>query len=157
MAASQTTQAETEMRIARCARIIANGGRRSDCIQYAATNWGVTKRTVDNYLKEARTQLRADWDIERPQMIADLLSQCSTLQMEARRNGQLNIALGAINTAAKLADLCSRVSLKQLKKAMYYLAMAYLIYLLQKQYKIELHQIYYRIKKSFAQIQNIEN
>jgi len=40
-------------------------------------------------------------------MIADLLSQCSTLQMEARRNGQLNIALGAINTAAKLADLCS--------------------------------------------------
>ena len=52
MAASQTTQAETEMRIARCARIIANGGRRSDCIQYAATNWGVTKRTVDNYLKE---------------------------------------------------------------------------------------------------------
>ena len=45
--------------------------------------------------------------MERPQMIADLLSQCSTLQMEARRNGQLNIALGAINTAAKLADLCS--------------------------------------------------
>ncbi len=107
MAASLTTQAETERRIAGGARIIANGGRRSDCIQYASTNWGVTKRTVDNYLKEARIQLRADWDIERPQMIADLLSQCSTLQMEARRNGQLNIALGAINTAAKLADLCS--------------------------------------------------
>ena len=107
MAASATTQAETEMRIARCARIIANGGRRSDCIQYAATNWGVSKRTVDNYLKEARAQLRADWDIERPQMIADLLSQCSTLHMEARRSGQLNIALGCITTAAKFADLCS--------------------------------------------------
>ena len=68
---------------------------------------GVSKRTVDNYLKEARAQLRADWDIERPQMIADLLSQCSTLHLEARRSGQLNIALGCINTAAKLADLCS--------------------------------------------------
>ena len=40
-------------------------------------------------------------------MIADLLAQCSTLQMEARNAGQFHIALGAINTAAKLADLCS--------------------------------------------------
>jgi hypothetical protein len=55
----------------------------------------------------ARDQLRADWDIERPQMIADLLSQCSTLQIEARRSGQFHIALGAINTAARLAQLCS--------------------------------------------------
>jgi hypothetical protein len=56
---------------------------------------------------KARAQLKADWDIERPQMIADLLSQCSTLQLEARKAGHLHIALGAINTAAKLAQLCS--------------------------------------------------
>ena len=64
-------------------------------------------RTVDNYLKKARQQLKADWDIERPQMVADLLAQCSTIQMEARRAGQYHIALGAINTAAKLASLVS--------------------------------------------------
>jgi len=40
-------------------------------------------------------------------MVADLLSQLSTLQMEARRAGQFHIALGAINTAAKLTQLCS--------------------------------------------------
>ena len=45
--------------------------------------------------------------MERPQMIAELLAQCSTLQMEARRSGQYHIALGAINTAAKLAHLVS--------------------------------------------------
>tara|TARA_R100001224_G_scaffold84914_1_gene54223 strand:- start:131 stop:304 length:174 start_codon:yes stop_codon:yes gene_type:complete len=56
---------------------------------------------------KAREQIKADWDIERPQMVADLLAQCSTLQMEARRSGQYHIALGAINTAAKLASLCS--------------------------------------------------
>jgi hypothetical protein len=55
----------------------------------------------------ARDQLKADWDLERPQMVADLLSQCSTLQVEARAAGQLHIALGAINTAAKLAQICS--------------------------------------------------
>jgi len=107
LAADKTTQAEVELRVARFGRIIANGGKRSDCVRYAAENWGVSERTVDRYLMKAREQIKSDWDLERPQMIADLLSQCSSLQMEARRSGQLNIALGAINTAAKLADLCS--------------------------------------------------
>jgi hypothetical protein len=107
MAHRGTTKAEAEVRAQRFARIIANGGRRSDCVRYAAENWGVSVRTAETYLALARAQLKADWDIERPQMIADLLSQCSTLQMEARRAGQYHIALGAINTAAKLAQLCS--------------------------------------------------
>lgn len=107
MAQKGTTKAETEMRAQRFARLIAQGGRRSDCVRYAKENWGVGEAACDRYLRMARDQLRADWDIERPQMIADLLSQCSTLQIEARRAGQYHIALGAINTAAKLAQLCS--------------------------------------------------
>ena len=101
------TQAETIIRAQRLARIIANGGRRSDCVRYASENWGVGERSVDKYLEIARDELKKDWDMERPQMIADLLAQCSTLQMEARRSGQYHIALGAINTAAKLAHLVS--------------------------------------------------
>ena len=101
------TQAETIVRAQRFARIIANGGRRSDCVRYASENWGVGERSVDKYLEISRDELKKDWDMERPQMIADLLAQCSTLQMEARRSGQYHIALGAINTAAKLAHLVS--------------------------------------------------
>ena len=101
------TQAETIIRAQRFARIIANGGRRSDCVRYASENWGVGERSVAKYLQIAREELKMDWDMDRPQMIADLLAQCSTLQMEARRSGQYHIALGAINTAAKLAHLVS--------------------------------------------------
>ena len=101
------TQAETIVRAQRFARIIANGGRRSDCVRYASENWGVGERSVAKYLQIAREELKKDWDMERPQMIADLLAQCSTLQMEARRSGPYHIALGAINTAAKLAHLVS--------------------------------------------------
>jgi|TARA_B100002051_G_scaffold259216_1_gene278441 hypothetical protein len=101
------TKAETIVRAQRFARIIANGGRRSDCVRYASENWGVGERSVAKYLQIARDELKKDWDMERPQMIADLLAQCSTLQMEARRSGQYHIALGAINTAAKLAHLVS--------------------------------------------------
>ncbi len=39
--------------------------------------------------------------------VDSLLARIRTLQMEARRAGQYHIALGAINTAAKLAQLCS--------------------------------------------------
>ena len=107
MAASESSKIEIDLRVQKLSRIIATGGRRSDCLRYARENWGVSEATVDNYLKKAREDIKRDWDIERPQMIADLLAQCSTLQMEARRAGQFHIALGAINTAAKLADLCS--------------------------------------------------
>ena len=107
MAASESSKIEIDLRVQKLSRIIATGGRRSDCLRYARENWGVSEATVDNYLKKAREDIKKDWDIERPQMIADLLAQCSTLQMEARRAGQFHIALGAINTAPKLADLCS--------------------------------------------------
>ena len=107
MAASESSKIEIDLRVQKLSRIIATGGRRSDCLRYARENWGVSEATVDNYLKKAREDIKKDWDIERPQMIADLLAQCSSVQMEARRAGQFHIALGAINTAAKLADLCS--------------------------------------------------
>ena len=107
MPAHRGTKAETVIRAKEFARIIANGGRRSDCIRFAQENWGVGEDASYKYLKLARDQLKADWDIERPQMVADLLSQCATLQQEARAKGQYHIALGAINTAAKLAQLCS--------------------------------------------------
>jgi len=107
MAAPRGTKQETIERANQLARIIANGGRRSDCIQYASEHWGVSARSCDQYLVVAREMLKADWDLERPQMVADLLSQCATLQQEARAAGHLHIALGAINTAAKLAQICS--------------------------------------------------
>ena len=105
--AKKGTKAETELRVAEFCRILANGGKRSDCVRHASEIWGVGERTVDRYLELARQQIRADWDLERPQMVADLLSQCSTLQMEARQKGHLSVAFGAINTAAKLAQLVS--------------------------------------------------
>ena len=59
MAAKGSNRAETEVRAQRFARIIANGGRRSDCVRYASENWGVTERTCDKYLEIARQQLKA--------------------------------------------------------------------------------------------------
>jgi len=107
LAADKTTQAEVELRVARCGRIIANGGKRSDCIRFAAENWGVSDRTVDRYLMKVREQFKADWDIERPDMMARILTHYSSIHMEARRTGQLHIALGAVNAMARVAAIVS--------------------------------------------------
>ena len=107
MPASEEYQAEVEQRVNRVARLVANGGRRSDVLQMCAERWGLKDRQADLYLDRARKKLKADYDMDRPQMLADLLAQLSTIQMEARRTGNLNIALGAVNTAAKLTQLVS--------------------------------------------------
>lgn len=98
---------EKTLRIRRIVRIICQGGKRSDIIQFGEANWGLGERAVDKLIAEARREVRADWDIERPQMVADLLSQLSAIHIEARRTGQLHIALGAINAQARLAKLMS--------------------------------------------------
>ena len=45
--------------------------------------------------------------MERDQMIAEVLSQYNSLQVEAREKGQLAVALGCIHGAAKVAKLIS--------------------------------------------------
>jgi hypothetical protein len=108
MADHRSTSAELEIRVQRLARIIASGGKRSDCMRFASENWGVGERQTETYIARARELIKADWkEIHRDQMLADLLSQYSTLQMEARRSGQLHVALGCIHGAAKLTHLIS--------------------------------------------------
>ena len=45
--------------------------------------------------------------MERDQMIAEVLGQYNSLQVEARNKGQLAVALGCIHGAARVAQLIS--------------------------------------------------
>ena len=62
-------------------------------------------RQVDEYLREANQIIATDWDIDRRQFQAELLSQLSTLAQDARRNNQPHVALGCINTMAKISQV----------------------------------------------------
>ena len=62
-------------------------------------------RQTEQYIADARIILKKDFDIDRRQFTADGLSQLSTLQKEARNNGQLHVALGCINAMAKIAQI----------------------------------------------------
>jgi hypothetical protein len=103
MPAKGSTQVQKQMRINRIARLLANGATRSECLQYGANEWGLATRQIDQYIHDAREVLKADWDIDRKTFVAELLSQLATLQKEARKSNQPHVALGCINTAARIA------------------------------------------------------
>lgn len=107
MAGKRSTAAEKGFRVNRVARMLANAAVRSEIIQYAAEKWGVSERTADEYIRAAREVLSKDWEIDRRVFTAELLSQLASLQKEARKTNQPNIALGCINSAARLAQLIS--------------------------------------------------
>ena len=103
--AERINKPELQYRYNRLFNLIRNGGTRQDCIRFAASQWGVTESTTDRYLKNVREMLKSDFDIERAEFTAQLMQQITSIGMEARRTGQLNIALGACNSLARLANL----------------------------------------------------
>ena len=105
MAKKKATQSEKEYRTYRIAGLLSRGVTRSEIIKYTAAEWGVKLRQTEQYIADARIVLKKDFDIDRRQFTADVLSQLSTLQKEARNNGQLHVALGCINAMAKIAQI----------------------------------------------------
>lgn len=97
--------ATTEARVRELERILATGGNTTACYEHARQHWGLGDRQVRRLIVLARESIRQDWEIERPQMVAEMLSQLSSLQVEARQKGQYAVALGAITAAARLCRL----------------------------------------------------
>jgi hypothetical protein len=71
----------------------------------ARETWGVSHRTADRLVAAARAELIRCWNVERHEMIALLLSRLDTVFREAMAAKNHGAALGAINSAAKLAQL----------------------------------------------------
>jgi hypothetical protein len=98
-------RADTSDKVRMLEKILSSGGDTAACHQHAREQWGMGERQARRLIAEARRSVRLNWELERPQLIAELLSQLSTLQQEAREKGQYHVALGAINSMARLARL----------------------------------------------------
>ena len=101
----KANQNEKEFRTLRIAALISKGATRSELMRYTANECGLKQRQSDQYIQDARMVLKKDFDIDRRQFTAEVLSQLSSLQKEARNNNQLHVALGCINSMAKIAQI----------------------------------------------------
>ena len=107
MANGRTSKNEHEFRVNKVAKLMSVGTVRSDILQFAATEWGVSQRSIDRYIQEATVILKQDFDIDRRQFTAEVLAQYASLAKEARKSGQLTVALGCINSMAKVGQVMS--------------------------------------------------
>ena len=105
MPAKRSTKKEVEWRVRKIAALKARNASRSEIVAYGVREWGVKPRQVDEYIAQANQVIAVDWDIDRGQFTADVLSQLATLAQDARRNNQPHVALGAINSMAKIAGI----------------------------------------------------
>ncbi|MCT0211149.1 MAG: hypothetical protein DCF18_10100 [Cyanobium sp.] len=105
MTRNRATGGTLEQRTAEVVLLLVTGSTRRDVLDHAATTWSLSPRQTDRLLAKARAQIRADWNIERPDFTAELLSQLSTLQLESFEKGNLRVALNCINAKARLAGL----------------------------------------------------
>jgi hypothetical protein len=101
----KSTRAEAEYRRNRIARLLSNGATRSEIRQYATSEWGLGERQSARYIAEATEILKADWDIDRRTFTAEIMSQLASLQKEARKGNQSAVALGCINSMARIAHI----------------------------------------------------
>lgn len=73
--ASKTTEHEKLKRIHEVYRLLVKGASRFRVIQYASKNWGVSDRTADSYLAEARKLLDRDLEVARPEWLAQAVAE----------------------------------------------------------------------------------
>lgn len=105
MSSQPETNATTEARSIHVEKMLMDGATRADIVAFAKREYNISERCADSLLAIARKRIVDAWNIERPQLVAELLSQYMTLQAEARRSGQLSVALGCLNAVAKVARL----------------------------------------------------
>jgi len=97
--------AHTVARAAVVAGWLTDGCSSAEVRQRARDQWGVSHRTADRLVAAGRAELVRGWDVQREEMIALLLSRLDTVFREAMAAKNHGAALGAVNSAAKLAQL----------------------------------------------------
>lgn len=73
--AIKTSEHEKLERIHEVYRLLVKGASRFRVLQYASKNWGVSNRTADSYLAEARKLLDRDLEVARPEWLAQAVAE----------------------------------------------------------------------------------
>ena len=103
--AKKPTKAEKEFRVNKVVRMLVNCASRSSIVRFLADEYGVSERTADNYIAEARLILKKDADIDRHDYLASRLQTIDTIVQKAMKCGQYNNAIGALKLQSELLGL----------------------------------------------------
>ena len=101
----RATKVDKVERIHTFVRLISNGAVTSELVRYAADRWGIGRRQAEVYIAEARQTIVDDIDMDRKQVVAELMHTSHTIVKAALKNGELNNAIGGMNVLIRLGGL----------------------------------------------------
>lgn len=102
------TAAEKERRVRDVYNLLSNAASRQEIIQYAAENWGLTDRSTDNYIADARLLIEEDCSLSRQAFLAECLSRLRNYEKQAAKRGQMQVATNSVRLQAELVGLTSK-------------------------------------------------
>ena len=102
---ARISKAEKLRRVNQIRQILAGGGTRSECLELAATRWGLRPRSADFYIHEANQQIVEDFDIDRKEYTAQLLQVLHRVMERGTQTNQMGAVTAAVAQAMKLARL----------------------------------------------------
>ncbi len=105
MALGQRSSIDKHQRIAAIVRLLSNGAKTSECVQYCTDSWGIGKRQAECYIKAAREIIIDDINQDRPVVVAELMSVCRNVIKHGMKTNNLHAVLGAVNQISKLGGL----------------------------------------------------
>ena len=101
----RSTKVEKNFRVDTVYKLLSEGNSRGQIQQFAATQWNVSERQIDQYIADAREKLLADAEMERPAWVAEALQRLRTYEQAAYKSRQNQVAINAVQAQAKLIGL----------------------------------------------------
>jgi hypothetical protein len=100
--AKKGTNVEVDGRVNAVYDLLLQAYSRTQILQYCSAEWDISERQVENYIARARKLQQLDAELERPEWLAAAIARLQDYEREARKRGNLGIAIKALENQAKL-------------------------------------------------------
>ena len=100
--AKKGTNVEVDARVNTVYDLLLHAYSRTQIVRYCAEEWDISERQAENYIARARKLQQQDAELERPEWLAAAIARLQDYEREARKRGNLGIAIKALENQAKL-------------------------------------------------------
>ena len=103
--AKKSTKAEIEERVHTIYQMRIAGKSKTDICRFSSAEWGVTERQAERYIAKAQELVRDDYQMDRKQMLAEVISRYEKVYEKAFAKNQLSNCIGALSGISRLTGL----------------------------------------------------
>ena len=100
--AKKGTNVEVDARVNTVYDLLLHAYSRTQIVRYCAEEWDISERQAENYIARARKLQQEVAEQNRDEWLVAALSRLQDCEREARKRGNLGIAIKAMETQARL-------------------------------------------------------